>query len=496
MNVGINWKTSFICKKLLLLVCLIVPSVGVANTTNEKESQQKLPVLKITVDGPLASDMPYTNGTMLLIDEDGNVVELKAQFRTRGVTARSYTMKPSLNMKLRVEDYSASQDSMLLGMRSISKWILDAMATDRICMRNRVAMDVWNDYSRLPYSTDFGARSGTIGRFVEMYINGEYKGLYCLSDHINRKLLQLKKYDDKNNLVRGVLYKSGTEDIENQNERNFTSDWKTGTISWHNAWELKEPEGNECEEAWQPLIDLFDNRTTYDEVKKYFFLDNLVDYQLFIMAFGIQDNWGNKNHYFSIRNMQKDIENADAAEAARRKIIVSPWDLDTSLGGLYNGAAFGGTGYTDWKPADIVKNGGFYPFYICQGQKEYMDLLKKRWAQLRTTAFSKDSINARLEKYRDLFLGSGAWSRMTEHFDAQRDKPCYVEDLTQEINYVEEWYATQYDLMDAYFGIETGIDAIRENKHRDDAAYSLQGIRLNEIPAKSLYIQGGKLKKK
>lgn len=481
-------------KTLFLTVCLIIPGLCEANAAEEET--QKLPVMKITVDGSITKDMAYTNGTMQLTDETGHVVELKAKFRTRGATAKSYMVKPSLNMKLRTDDYSASQDSMLLGMRSKAKWILDAMAIDRICMRNRVAMDVWNDYSHLPYATDFGSRSGTEGRFIEMYINGEYKGIYCLSDDINRKLLNLKKYDEKKKLVRGVLYKSGTQDISNQDERNFTDDWKTGTISWHNAWELKEPEDYECEEAWQPLIDLFDNRQTYDEVKKYFFLDNLVDYQLHVMAFAIQDNWGNKNHYFSIRNIQKDIDDPDSTEAARRKVIVSPWDLDTSLGGTYNGSAYGGNGYSSWTPADVVKTGGCYPFSLCQGQEEYKQLLKKRWTQLRTTAFAKDSINARLEKYRDLFINSGAWKRMTEHFDAQTYKPCYVEDLTEEIGYVEKWYAQQYDLMDTYFNIDTGINAIIDNHKNNDAIYSIQGIRLDKVPAKGLYIQGGKLRMK
>ena len=349
--------------------------------------------MKITINGNITKDMEYTNGTMQLTDEAGKVVELKAKFRTRGATARQYFMKPSFNMKLRTDDYSTSQDSMLLGMRSMSKWILDAMAIDRICMRNRVAMDIWNEYSPLPYQTDFNSRSGTIGRFVEMYINNQYKGIYCLSDRINRKLLNLKKYDETNKLVRGVLYKSGTEDIANQNERNFTADWKAGTISWHNAWELKEPEDFECKEAWQPLIDLYDNQTSYSAIKKYFFIDNLVDYQLHIMALAIADNWGNKNHFLSIRNIQKNIDDADSTEAARRKAIISPWDLDTSLGGQYNGSAYDGNGYSDWKPADVVKNGGCYPFSICQGQKEYKNKLKARWAQLRTSTYSKESVN-------------------------------------------------------------------------------------------------------
>lgn len=462
----------------------------------DSESSQKMPVMRITVDGSITRDMKYTNGTMQLTDTDGSVVDMKAKFRTRGATARRFLMKPSLNMKLRTDDYSASQDSALLGMRSISKWILDAMAIDRICMRNRVAMDIWNEYSHLPYDTDFGSRSGTEGKFIEMYINGEYKGIYCLSDHINRKLLDLKKYDEKKQKVRGVLYKSGTEDIADQNNRNFTDDWTAGTISWHNAWELKEPEDFECEEAWQPLIDLYDNQTTYEAVKKYFFIDNLVDYQLHIMALSIQDNWGNKNHYFSIRNIQKDIDDEDPTEAARRKCIVSPWDLDTSLGGRYDGGYFGGN-YSNWTPDQVVKNGGCYPFSICQGSAEYKARLKKRWAELRTSTYSPESINHRLEAYRDLFIGSGAWQRMTNHFDSQSSKPMYVNDLDTEIKLVEQWYSLRFAQMDEYFGTSTGIVTVcADGTKADEAIYSVEGVRLNEAPSKGLYIQGGKLRMK
>lgn len=455
---------------------------------------EKLPVMRITIDGNISADMKYTNGTMKLTDTEGNVVEMKAKFRTRGATARKYLTKPSLNMKLRTDDYAASQDSSLLGMRSISKWILDAMAIDRICMRNRVAMDVWNEYSPLPYDTDFGGRSGTEGKFVELYINDEYKGIYCLSDHINRKLLNLKKYDDKELRVRGVLYKSGTEDIADQNNRNFSADWTAGTISYHNAWELKEPEDYECEEAWQPLLDLYDNQTNYEAVKKYFYLDNLVDYQLHVMAFSIEDNWGNKNHFFSIRNMQKDINDPDPTEAARRKCIVSPWDLDTSLGGAYNGNNYNGN-YSNWTPAQIVSNGGCYPFNLCQQSTEYQTMLKKRWAELRTGAFSIEKINARLDAYTALFVNSGAWQRMVDHYEPLSSKPLYVKDLAAEIALIKQWYAKRFASLDDYFGIATGVTSVTTNAtETDEAVYSLEGVRLNAAPQKGLYIQGGKVK--
>jgi hypothetical protein len=43
---------------------------------------------------------------------------------------------------------------------------------------------------------------------------------------------------------------------------------------------------------------------------------------------------------------------------------------------------------------------------------------------------------------------------MVEHYDAQRYKPKYVNDLTREINFIEEWYKDRFQQMDVYFGIE------------------------------------------
>lgn len=126
---------------------------------------QKLPVLKVTFDGAFKAEMDYLQGFMELTDVDGKVVNLPAKFKTRGATAKQYLMKPSFNMKLRNDDYTAQQDSALLGMRSCSSWILDAMAIDCIGMRNRVCFDIWNQFSRLPYDTQFDGRNGTEGRF-------------------------------------------------------------------------------------------------------------------------------------------------------------------------------------------------------------------------------------------------------------------------------------------------------------------------------------------
>ena len=414
-----------------------------------------MPELRISFDGTLSRDMvDYVNGSMQLTDASGNVVELPAGFRTRGATAKKYTMKPALNMKLFTEDYTEEADSSLLAMRSCSSWILDAMAIDRICMRNRVAFDLWNEFSRLPYETEFGGRNGTEGKFVELFINNEYYGIYCLSDKINRKLLDLKKVQEKNGKVtiRGALYKSGTNDIADQDNPGYNEDSTACVIQWHDAWELSYPDDYGCLQAWKPLQDaiLTGNKTDY--VKKYFFLENLADYQILIMALSISDNWSTKNHYLSVRNITKDIDDPDPSEADRRRFVITPWDLDTSFGGHYEGECYGGN-YVDW-PLTTMSNNPPYPIYPIIGDTEYNDILKQRWIEGRVGAFSVENVCKKLEDYRDLFIQSGAWARMVEHYDAQSYKPKYVNDLTREINFIEEWYKDRFQQMDAYFGIE------------------------------------------
>lgn len=456
-----------------------------------------LPVLRVNFPGSFTKDMSYVNGTMRLEEAGKDPVELKAKFKTRGATASAYSMKPSFNMKLRTETYESSLDSALLDMRSVSSWILDAMAIDRVNMRNRTMFDIWNQFSKLPYETDMESRNGTEGRFVEVYINNTYTGIYCLSDKINRKLLDLKKYDEKTAKVRGVLYKSGTTDIADQNTVGYFNNYTVAVVEWHNAWELQEPEDYECEAAWAPLIEAIQSGKNYAYVKKHFFLDNLVDYQLFTMAYNISDNWGNKNHFFSIRNIQKSIDDPLPEEADRRRFVVTPWDLDTSLGGTYNGASYiGGEEYTTSpSPADMVKNGGFYPFSQCQGQAEYKAMLKNRWVALRDGALSVSNLSSKLRAYRDLLVNSGAWDRQKTHFDKQKYKPCYVDDLSTEVEGLISWYRSRHDAMDTYFGIPLGIsDAtgthaakprkmLRNNRiviEKGGKRYSISGINLGE----------------
>ena len=486
-------------RRIMLIAVLTVLLLPFQSEIIPLSAQTKsLPVLRVSFDGKFKKDMPdYLNGMMQLTDVDGSVIEMPAKFKSRGATASKYMMKPSFNMKLRNDDYSEEVDSALLGLRSCSSWILDAMAIDRICMRNRVSFDIWNEFSRLPYETQYDGRYGSEGRFLEVYINNTYYGIYCLNDRINRKLLDLKKTkenEDGSVQVRGVLYKSGTSDINPQESPGYNEDSTACVVSWHNAWELTYPDDYGGIQAWEPLQDAFANGKNAEYVKKYFYLENLADYQILIMALSIGDNWGNKNHYFSIRNINKNIDDPDPSEADRRRIVLIPWDLDTSLGGKFDGGYYNGT-YSAWAVNDISKN-ALYPISAISGDPEYKAILKRRWIEGRKGAFSIESVKAKLEGYRDLFLESGAWERMIGYYESpsyKKSKPKYVIDLSNEIELIEEWYENRFHEMDAYFEIEDGVEIIMSDSS-DKAVYDLLGRKLETpVLAPGLYIRDGKI---
>ena len=57
-------KLSSISRKHIIALFILAPSVCVAAT--DDGLQETLPVMKITIDGKIAKDMKYTNGTMQL----------------------------------------------------------------------------------------------------------------------------------------------------------------------------------------------------------------------------------------------------------------------------------------------------------------------------------------------------------------------------------------------------------------------------------------------
>lgn len=392
--------------------------------------EQSLPLINLVVDIDHVSKPTYTPAFVEICDPmkrmggDG-VTLLACKVKYRGNTSIRYDKK---SFTIQVVDGQGEELNVnLFGLRRDKTWVLDAMAVDRIRMRNRVNFDVWNAMSRVPYDTELDRRNGTVGLFVELFINGEYHGLYCFTDKVNRKLLDLKKprVDDKGQpIIRGVLYK-GREWSSATRLRGYETD-TTWQKKW-NGWELAYPEDYPCEEAYLPLVRFIDycakssNEQLQTDIPKWFYMDNLRDYMVFLLSQGILDNLF-KNAYLSVVDKSKG-----------NRMLITPWDLDCSLGGSWDGSY-----YTNpiWEGFILSAE---LPRRLWEGNVAgFKGLVYDRWQALRQTVLSEEAFCGRLDAYARMFEESGAWERECAKWNGN---PVPLKrNISEELDYVKDWY--------------------------------------------------------
>lgn len=469
-----------------------------------------LPIVEATMPG--CNGSTYTTGTIRVNDPDfeGYVDTDVAAFRYRGATAQSYPKK-SYAVKLRDADGN-SIDREYFGLRNDNNWILDAMAIDKACMRNRVSTDLWNDFSKKPYQRREGwepkAKSGTRGRFVELFLNGTYHGLYCMTEKMDRKQLRLKKFvpatETSEDTIHGTLYKSAQWSYEVFMGHELDSKYfpkraprSYNNNTWSETWasyEVKYPDWEDEKIDWGPLWNAINFvATSSDEefddlVDTWFDFPVLIDYYLFIETMLASDNHGKNMFFFNY-----DI----LGEKNARMIGIAPWDLDGTWGARWNGSE------TITKPNldfDTFlwdhEHGTHTLFYRLQRSNRWKwdNLLAERYAELRAGEFSAKNLTKRFTDYRDLFVESGAAGREQGKWSSLH------RNISSDVDYICNWIEERLAYLDKEYGYTPVPDGIG-NVAADDSPVSIMGgkgyllIHSRKPGTANLYTVGGVLVK-
>ena len=452
-------------------------------TAISEYNEYSLPLVNVEVDVSGLKKESYIPGHITIVDaemrtEGRLMASFDCKLRYRGASSLKYEKK-SFAIKLLDSD-GEDLDVNVFGIRKENDWILDAMAIDRIRMRNRVCFDIWNEISKTPYKTDFDNRNGTLGYFVEVYLNGEYHGLYCMTDKIDRKLLGLKKAKEQSDgsvYVRGVLYK-GEAWTDATRMTGYDISESFDGEAW-NGWELQYPDDYPCYDAWKPLMNLIDFCNTRNaffklHYRQHFYYDNLVDYALFIMGLNIIDN-NVKNTHFSCPDIN-----------VNETFLITPWDLDCSLGGLYEGSHY--EEYT--KITELTSNYLYYQLYV-YNVDNFRGSMKERWQELLSGIMSPDNFKARLDAYAKRFKESGAWQR---EYDKWNNNPVPL-DLDEELEYVKKWYVNNIAALNKVLGvIADDIPYVfQDTDSYNIRMYNIDGKRIMSNPTgRRIYIENGR----
>jgi len=268
--------------------------------------------------------------------------------------------KAQYSIELR-SDSDAELAVDLFGMGRESDWVLNGMYIDRALFRNKLFFDLFQGLG--------GAeRYAPQTRYCELTVDGDQRGLYLLTEKIKRDDDRIALADDggagasfilKQDEVGfheiGVAY--GSWKLVYPNDTTATQPQIDGVSAWLDAWRAA-VEGTSGADVFS-LMDL----------------DSAVDFVL------LQELAKGNDAYFLSIHVWKDVGGT---------LHFTPWDLDLSLGQPLYGDSTLTTGWVVYRPPLIQ---------ALADDPRFQARLVERWSELRQTAFSADSIEARIQRY-------------------------------------------------------------------------------------------------
>ena len=332
-----------------------------------------------------------------IFDKDGNLYyDRKARMNYRGSSSlnfvkKSYAFCPGDEMCGDVEkglDYVITKKVNMFNLGAKDKdWVLYAAAADPSMMRNRI---VYDTYAKM--TGEWGVKS----MYVELVVDGEYKGVYVFMDKItNNKdrvnitnaagfIVKFDKTDEEDRYVNGQ--------DEDSDEKTFKT---TRTDNDHilsydtyidQRFEIEYPEKKDNKANWSNIVTSiqkrFENFETALAKGDYATVRNIIDYTSWA-------DWFILNEY---------IKNQDAYRAScifvynGEKIEARPvWDQELSFNNTcHTSHNCGSTSNLLIQTASIYSDAFPAPFWFTGGNENitggllkdgcFVSLIKKRWA--------------------------------------------------------------------------------------------------------------------
>jgi hypothetical protein len=245
----------------------------------------------------------------------------------RGNTSWHHDKRP-YNIDLVAEDWETENPSVLLGMPEGDEWCLLAFWNDRSLMRFPLASYLGQYLNGMMWTPR--------ARYVEIWINNDYRGLYSVSEKIQRddNRIDIKKLDaESTDLSGGYILEATPEDGHKSKPIEMASQFKTDREGINFIFKYPKPKNiTQTQRAWiKNHLDEFENALQSDDFenaetgyRKYINEDSFIDWTI-------------------LHELSKGCDNLFHASVFIHKDrngklnMSAPWDFDLSFGnsGVY-----------------------------------------------------------------------------------------------------------------------------------------------------------------
>ena len=322
-----------------------------------------LTVLSIQTDSAQDPVDDLTGGIMTVYEPGSSQVKtVPIQIRLRGNTSRRF---PKKSFRIHVVDAAGEKNHIsIAGLRSDDDWILNPMYTDTSKIREMLAYELWDVMNR----SGQDAASSRVA-FVEILINGEYRGLYGVQERIDRKQVDADQRS-------GILYKfARLEEPSVQQLLDCTDPEICGGIELAFA-------GAGVMDPWEPAAAYMallngEEHTINAHVDP----ENLIDYGLWAMLTQAHDCHF-KNQYLHC-----------VLSTGGYTTYKIPWDVNHTFGDFWQNDA-PETNYNAYGMTELTFD-GLFAVLVELRDPDADAAIRNRWTQLRQTVIQEDLLVAR-----------------------------------------------------------------------------------------------------
>ena len=358
-----------------------------------------LPLIVVNTKGKtLEKGADKIPGTMRIVDNGTNsladsskATPIEIGIKIRGQTSADFPKKGyGLELKARactnVADTACHDTSLkVLGMPKNADWVFHGPYVDKTLIRNALAHWLYQRTGR--YSSRF--------KFFELYLNGQYKGVYVLLEKIKRAksrvhIAKLKDEDVDGDEVTGG-YVLSIDKVENNstqgiNNEGFKSNDGSPVL-------MRSPKKENTNKQQQEYIEKFFNSieqkcdngdVTTNGCSDILDLDAAVDY---IMH---EDVTNNTDAYICSFYMFKDKDSKGG-----KLQLGAPWDFNLGFGAYQR---VGGEKSDGWRVPQSAK-GGSGEWFVAKwvqnlwSNNTFQQMYKKRWAELRSGVWHTKNVD-------------------------------------------------------------------------------------------------------
>ncbi len=235
-------KNKFICIGTCIILIILVVIAKTVNISSKKRVHQHLantkevkteegeefnthlPIVTIDTDGQTIPGEEIDDGTIktkiqIYDNETKNNyltdcprIETLAVTRIRGASSRKFDKKNYL-LKFINEDETKNEQSVM-GIGAHDEWVLHGPFLDKTLIRNYMWYNIGAEI--MDYAPNV--------RFCEVFINGEYKGLYVMMDSISvgEERIKISKAGKKNRYASYIIRLERVNSKQYRNLNNFT----------------------------------------------------------------------------------------------------------------------------------------------------------------------------------------------------------------------------------------------------------------------------------